>query len=386
MAVRKTEPGLIRLFGDDGKVRSWRAVVDLGTGRSDRQQLRRTFRTLEEARNWRAEMLSKRAAGTLVLPTKATVSELLETWMLGARHLRPSTRYGYEIHLKPVHDQLGATLVQKLTKRHVENLVEYLPTTGGKDGKGRAPSIVRQSLIILEKAIDDAVSQGHVVRNVARLVQKPRLQRREMTTWSAAQLAVFLREANADRYACLWRVSAYGLRRSEVVGLRWSDVDFERSDIRIYQTRVAVDGKVVAAGEPKTARGRRTIPVDALTLDSLRAFKRKQAREKLSAGQAHADTDLVAVDELGCPIRPEMFGHRFAKITKAAGLPVIRLHDLRHTAASLMHDSGTVSLRTLAAMLGHADPAFTLRTYAHSSDEAMQTASTALASLFSSGH
>ena len=95
---------------------------------------------------------------------------------------------------------------------------------------------------------------------------------------------------------------------------------------------------------------------------------------------------LVAVDELECPIRPEMFGHRFAKITKAAGLPVIRLHDLRHTAASLMHDSGTVSLRTLAAMLGHADPAFTLRTYAHSSDEAMQTASTALASLFSSGH
>jgi integrase len=87
------------------------------------------------------------------------------------------------------------------------------------------------------------------------------------------------------------------------------------------------------------------------------------------------------VDELGTPLRPEAFGDRFAKITRAAGLPPIRLHDLRHTAASLLHGSGVVSLRTVAAILGHADPAFTLRTYAHSTDEGQRAASATLASL-----
>jgi integrase len=152
------------------------------------------------------------------------------------------------------------------------------------------------------------------------------------------------------------------------------------------QTRVSLDGKRVATGEPKTASGRRAVPIDPATVAALRTFKAIQAAERLAAGPGYANPgDLVAVDELGVPLRAEVFGDRFRRIARAANLPVIRLHDLRHTAASLLHESGAVSLRTLAAVLGHADPSFTLRTYAHSTDEAVTAATATLAGLLSAG-
>jgi integrase len=380
--ARKADPGISRAFGKDGRAQGWRVVIDVGRGRKGRSQLRRTFNTLDEAKKWRSATISERDTGTYVAAYATTVSELLDTWMLGARHLKPSTRHGYEVHLKPVRAVIGSINVQKLTKRHVERLVEELLTTGGQVGHGRSASTVRQSLIILQQAVDDAVKQGLVVRNVVRLVSKPRLERREMRTWTARQLAAFLSEASRDRYACLWRLAAFGPRRSEVMGVRWDDVDFDRSEVRIVQTRVDVDGRTIVVGEPKTRSGRRTIPVDAVTLEAFRRFKRQQARERLVGGEAYLNTGFVAVDELGRPLRPDTFGNLFARLAKAAGLPSIRLHDLRHTAATLMHESGQVTLRTLADMLGHADPAFTLRTYAHSSDDAMTAASSTLATLF----
>lgn len=221
-----------------------------------------------------------------------------------------------------------------------------------------------------------------VVRNVVRMVKKPKQVRRELTTWTAEQLGAFLQAARTDRFAALWRIAMFGPRRSELCGLRWVDVDFENLTARIAQTRVAIDGHTVATGEPKTDSGKRTIDLDLPTVDALLRLRRQQARERLAAGEAYEDSGLIAVDELGRPIRPEALGDRFGKITKAAGLPPIRLHDLRHTAGSLMHESGKVSLRTIAAILGHADPAFTLKTYLHSSDEAKRAATTGLASLF----
>lgn len=383
--ARKTEPGIRPVIGPDGRPRRWQAIVDIGTGRNDRRQLKRTFRTLEAARTWRAETLTGRAAGTVVAPDKTTVEEVVSTWLMGARHLKPSTKHGYEVHLRPVRNSIGHVPIQKLTRRRVEMLVDELLTTGGRAGAGRAPSTVRQALIALELAVDVAMEEGIVTRNVVRSVAKPRVVRRDLNVWTADHLTAFLVASAADRYAALWRVAAFGLRRSEVMGLRWVDVDFDRGQIRVAQTRVSVDGSVIAVGEPKTASGRRALPMDDRTMSMLQRFRRRQAKERLAAGEAYLDTGLIAVNEIGVPLRPEVFGDRFAKLTKAAGVPPIRLHDLRHTAATLMHDSGDVPLRTLAAILGHADPAFTLRTYAHSSDGAMAAASATLASLFESG-
>jgi integrase len=347
-----------------------------------RRQVWSTHDTLTEARAHVAAHRADRKRGVLVVVSKLTVAQLLDGWLLSARHLKPSTRHGYQVHLKPVRDRLGTIEVQRLTKASVDELVEHMLRTGGRKGEGRAPSTVRQTLVILEQAMDDAERQGMVVRNVVRLVAKPRQVRQEMKTWTAEQLTTFLDAARGDRFAALWRVAAFGLRRSEVAGLRWQDVDVEAECARVVQTRVTVDGKTVVTGEPKTASGRRTIALDVRTVEELCRLRRLQARERLAAGDCYTDTGLIAVDELGRPIRPELFGTRFAKITKAARLPPIRLHDLRHTAASLLHESGEVSLRTLAAVLGHADASFTLRTYAHSCDESMRTATAVLASLF----
>jgi integrase len=237
--------------------------------------------------------------------------------------------------------------------------------------------------VVLEQAVDDALKQGLVVRNVVRLVRKPHQRRTEMKIWTAEQLATFLRKTASDRYGALWRIAAFGLRRSETVGLRWQDVVLDGASIRVAQTRVSIDGKRVATGEPKTAAGQRTVPIDPATVAALRGLTAKQAAERLAAGEACGETGgLIAVDETGRPIRPEVFGASFKRIAKAAGLPEIRTHDLRHMVASLLHESGSVSLRTLAAILGHADAGFTLRTYAYSSDEALTAASATLASLF----
>lgn len=380
MSRRRSEP-IIELALRDGRTR-YRAVAEFTPPGGQRKQVRRTFDTKREARDWLAEVRTSRRTGTLVTPTKITVGEMLDTWMLGARHLKASTRHGYEVHLRPVRERLGTIPVQALAKRDVEQLVEHMLTTGGRNGEGRSASTVRQALVVLEQAIDDAERQGLVFRNVVRLVKKPRQARREMRIWTAAQLATFLRAASKDRYAALWRIAAYGPRRSEVVGLRWPDIDLDAAVARIVRTRVSIDGKVVVDDVPKTESGKRTLDLDPQTVTLLLRFRRAQARERLAAGAAYEGSDLVAVDELGRPLSPEAFGDRFARIAKSAGLPPIRLHDLRHTAASLMHESGAVQLRTLAAILGHADPAFTLRTYAHSSDEAKRAATATLASLF----
>jgi integrase len=361
----------------------YRAVADFGLKPDgSRKQVRRTFDTRKEAKDWIAESRTLRRAGLAVPPSKVTVGELLDTWMTGARHLKPSTRSGYEVHLTAVRERLGGVTAQQLTKRQVEDLVEHMLATGGRKGKGRSASTVRQTLVVFEQAMRDAERQGIVARNVVRLVAKPRQTRHEMKVWTAAQLTTFLDQAAEDRYAALWRVAAFALRRGEVCGLRWIDVDWDEGAIRVASTRIPIDSKTIAVGEPKTAAGRRTVPLDDATIAALRSFRAVQAAERLAAGELYTDTGLIAVDETGQPISPDAYGDRFARIAKAAGLPAIRLHDLRHTAATLMHESGEVPLRTLAAMLGHADASFTLRTYAHSSDESKAAASKTLANLF----
>lgn len=124
--------------------------------------------------DWLAKVRTGRQDGTLVAPSKDTVNALLDTWMLGARHLKPSTRRGYEVALKVVRARLGDVAVQRLTKVDVERLVEHMLTTGGRTGIGRAGATVRQSLIVFEQAIDDVMRQGLVSRNVVALVAKPR--------------------------------------------------------------------------------------------------------------------------------------------------------------------------------------------------------------------
>ncbi|SIJ61492.1 phage integrase family protein [Mycobacteroides abscessus subsp. bolletii] len=240
---------------------------------------------------------------------------------------------------------------------------------------GASARTVVTMLVVLSSALDDAIAQGLVARNVAKLVKRPKVTAVEMATWTPEQAATFRAHVSDDRLAACWLLTLAGLRRSEVLGLRWDDVDHDAGTITIAQGRVVVGGGTVT-GAPKSVRSARTLPMPSDVLVALRAFKTRQAEEHLALGGGWPDTGLVAVNADGSPIRPETYSKAFAAHCVAAGVPVIRLHDVRHTAATMLLDGGTTPSAT-AKWLGH-DPAITLRVYGHVYDDALASAGDAL--------
>ncbi|WP_267293250.1 site-specific integrase [Mycobacterium hackensackense] len=231
-------------------------------------------------------------------------------------------------------------------------------------------------LVVLSAALDDAMKQGLVTRNVARMVKRPAIKHYEMATWTPEQATKFRDHVRDDRLAACWLLTLAGLRRSEILGLRWSDVDFDAGTVTVAQGRVVVPGVGTITGDPKSKRSRRALPMPADILAALRTFKAQQASERLAFGNSYRDSGLVAVNEDGSPIRPETYSSEFARRSKIAGVPAIRLHDVRHTAATMLLDSGTTAIAT-AKWLGH-DPAITLRVYGHVYDDALAAAGDAL--------
>jgi integrase len=230
-------------------------------------------------------------------------------------------------------------------------------------------------LVVLSSALDDAVAQGLVARNVARMVKRPKVTAAEMSTLTPQQAAQFRAHVRGDRLVACWLLTLAGLRRSEVLGLRWSDVDLDAATVSVAQGRVVVAGGTVT-GDPKSTRSARTLPMPPDVLAALRAFNTRQATEHLALGGGWPDTGLVAVNADGSPVRPETYSKAFAAHCVAAGVPVIRLHDVRHTAATMLLDGGTAPSAT-AKWLGH-DPAITLRVYGHVYDDALASAGDAL--------
>ncbi|KUH69205.1 integrase [Mycolicibacterium novocastrense] len=231
-------------------------------------------------------------------------------------------------------------------------------------------------LVVLSSALDDAMREGLVARNVARLVKRPAVKHHEMASWTTEQAGRFREHVRDERLAACWLLTLAGLRRSEILGLRWSDIDFDAGTVSVAQGRVVVEGRGTITGDPKSKRSRRALPMPADVLAALRALRLRQAEERLALGAEYLDSGLVAVNVDGSLIRPETYSADFARHAKDAAVPVIRLHDVRHTAATMLLDVGTTPSAT-AKWLGH-DPAITLRVYGHVYDDALAAAGDAL--------
>ena len=239
-------------------------------------------------------------------------------------------------------------------------------------------------LTVLSMALTTAMKRGLVARNVAQLVDRPAIEHREMSTWTPQQVERFREHVRGDRlYAC-WLLTLAGWRRSEVLGLAWSAVDFDAGTVSVAQGRVVVRGAGTTTGAPKSERSRRTLPMPADVMAALRTLNAHQKRDRLALGSTWIDTGLIAVKEDGSPIRPETYSKAFRHHCTAAGVPVIRLHDTRHTAATRMLDSGT-TVSAAAKWLGH-DPAMTLRVYGHVYDDALASAGDVLVGGMSSAN
>lgn len=221
---------------------------------------------------------------------------------------------------------------------------------------------------MLRKALKDAVRWQRIRRNPAEDADAPRQVRpgeRRLHTWTPQQVGQFLRHVADDRLYALWLLLATtGMRRGEAMGLRWVDTDLDTASLSIRQARVTVPGQDVVVSEPKTAQGRRSVELDPAAVASLRAWRAQQAQERLAWAGAWEDSGLVFTREDGTPLHPNSVSKAFARHVEDAGVSSIRLHDLRHTWASLAIASGE-PVKVVSERLGHSTVTFTMQQYQH---------------------
>jgi len=264
---------------------------------------------------------------------------------------------------KRVVPRVGTIKLKDFSAAHLDALYATLLREGGARRQGLSHRSVRYVHGILHRALVDAVEWGLLPRNPADRSRPPTQKavdraRKEMAVWSAEELRSFLESVRHERLYLGWLLAAMtGMRRGEVLGLRWRDVDLDTGIVSVRQTLVDVDGRPELS-HPKTPRSRRTIDLDADTVAALRSWRTKQARDRLRWGELWQDLGLVLTREDGSWVAPDGWTGTFDRHVKAAALPRIRLHDLRHTHATLLLKAG-VSPKVVSERLGHASAAFT---------------------------
>ena len=217
-----------------------------------------------------------------------------------------------------------------------------------------------------------------VAANPVQYVELPSQVKRDPATWSADEVRTFLAAAAAERLHAAWRLTLYGMRRGEVCGLRWQDVDLAAGTLTVTVTRPVVNGHPIVKA-PKSERGGRTLPLDAADVAALQALHDRQVTEAMEAGEAYAASGYVVCDELGAAASPEWYTDEFHRLRERAGLRRIRLHDSRHTANSLMAAAG-VPPHIRAAWCGHTQ-AVNEATYTHARPEDLAQAAAALSKI-----
>ena len=346
--------------------------LDPVTGKATRLRSKAGFKTRAEAETALRAVLSAMDGGHYVSPTGLTLREFVEGMWLPAivPTIRSSTHYSYarnmRLHVLPT---LGGWLLQSLDPSAINRMYAELLRSGRRDGTpaGLSPRSVRYVHCILHRALKDAVRWQLLSRNVADLADPPRqsaVLRPEVQTWTGSTVAEFLTLSRGDRLLAAWLLLATtGMRRGEVLGLRWADVDFALRKLAVRQTLIAVAHEP-EFGSPKTAKGRRVVALDTGTLAALRAHRALQSGERLAMGEGWSDYGLVFTYADGRAIHPERFSREFARRVERFGLPHIRLHDLRHTWATLALEAG-VHPKVVSERLGHANISITLDTYSH---------------------
>jgi integrase len=318
------------------------------------------------------------AGGTYVQPSTLTVEQACTDWLRSRHKIRPTTAAGYEYVLQPVQSELGALAVQELTRRHIDDLIVKL--RGGElvrpAGKARKAWSARSCNYMrgaLSQVLGQLVAEGRLTRNVAALVDRVPGKAKKLQTFTPDQVETVLRGIAKDRNRHAWHLALAGLRRGEIAGQRWTDIDLENRTLRIGTTRVDVRGRALDQDEPKTANAGRVLPIPEALLAELVAAKARQGAEKLVLREAYADEGFVVCNEAGEPYHPSTLSTLWQAAIRDLDVPQIRLHDARHTCATLMHLQG-VPIALVAAWLGHADISFTMRTYVHAQPEALELA------------
>jgi len=341
------------------------------------------FRTKDEADARLTKEKQHAADGGFVEPSALTLGDyLVHEWLpsLAGEELATNTTLCYELHVnKRIVPVIGRVPLQKLTSRDVRRLATHLATNKGARGKILSPATRNQCLVVLHKALGAAVTDGLIRTNPAHGVKRPKVRRPEMQTWTAEQLRAFLEATKDSRQFPLWRFLAQtGLRRGEALGLLLDALDLDAGKVIVRRQRKQAGYKVEEG--PMKSDARRTIPIDAATVEALRAQLQQQLDDAAQWGDAWQATGHVFTREDGSPWQPDRVTKLFDKAVKAAALPRIRLHDLRHTWATLALRAG-VNPKVVQERLGHANIRITLDTYSHVLPDLQESAAELVAAL-----
>jgi integrase len=297
---------------------------------------------------------------------RGTVSWLVRRYVASRTDITEKAQQQYAWAIPHIENGLGAIPLATLDRDDVARWIDDL-AAGGKLSK-RSVQICRT---VLRAALAEAVDEGLLARSPAARVGLPRavakpVREKEAVAWTAAEVDRFLAATADHRWAIAFRLGVlYGLRRSEVLALRWDDVDTRKNTLRIDESLVATD-QGAAWSNAKNERSRRTIPIDEDTMRGLARRRAEQAAERLAAGAEWEDNDLIIATRSGRLVLPRSYDRALATIVDNAGLPRLTSHGLRHTAATHMVQSSNDlgELRAIADLLGHS-PEMLMNTYAH---------------------
>lgn len=340
----------------------YEVVVDLGVDpvTNKRRQRTRSFHSKREAKRALTAWMAEIDKGTAVDRSRQTVAELLRYWLdtYAQHHVRAVTLEGYthtiNYHIIP---SLGAVPVQKLTPDQLQSFYSAKLNSCG-------PRTVQLCHMRIKQALGMAVRLDLVARNVADVVTPPRVPRKEMTVWDEVQARCFLDAASHSSYGPIWiTFLASGARRGEVLGLKWQDIDFDEHTMSFRQAIGLLKG-VPTIGLLKSKSAKRTVAVPTNIIEALRAHKVQQNERRLALGVAWEDHALVFPAANGKPLNPNNIVRDYNRWVVAAGVPRIRIHDLRHTQISILLASG-VDINLVAEIAGHNKPSFTLDRYGH---------------------
>ena len=358
----------------------WVAAI---TGANGRRQ-RLYAHTRAEAGRRLTEVLQRRdqGVGDVAPGGRDTVATYLMAWLdgLGAS-VKPATGEKYRrditLHVLPY---VGRLPLPRLTPQRLQRLYGDLAEAG------LSSMSIRHVHAVVHKALKQGVRWGKVARNVADLVDPPQAPRHEMQTLTLEQVRTLLRAVEEDRLGALYALAVTtGMRRGELLGLRWSDVDVPNQALAVTGSLQRVKGKGLVRVEPKTARSRRRILLTPTAVAALGRHQSAQAVERLKAADWWQDQDLVFCSVVGTPLEPgNMLRRSFHPLLIRAGLPSIRFHDLRHTAATVMLGRG-VHPKIASEMLGHATVGITLDTYSHVTETMQRTAIGAIEAALAEG-
>jgi integrase len=379
---RHTGEGAVYQRASDGL---WVGMLDLGIVGGKRRRKTVYGQTEREVLDKLRELRASRDHGRDVLAPAQTVGQWLDAWLSQIKSFdgtRPATLTLYrglgDRYVKPV---IGNVRLDKLTPAHVQQLISATRSTETAHGRPPSASTLRHVYKLIRNALGDAYRMELVTRNVATQVKPPPLSRDRRSGLTIEDAKRLLQVLAGERLEAFYVLAlTTGLRRGELLGLRWDDIDLESRQLHVRRALQRTGGGLRFV-EPKTQSALRTVVLPRLAIRSLREHRKRQNTERLTLGEAWHDHGLVFASSVGTPVEPRNINRRWDELRKKAGLDWLRLHDLRHGCATFLLAAG-IPARAIMEVLGHSEIGVTMNTYAHVLPQLREEAADAIDELF----